>query len=141
MILDMSFGTNLRKARTMRGLTQAQLGKTLGVSEQAVSQWEQDKTFPSFEHLPLLAQKLDTTEAALRGDAPTFKLASVKNPDEAGIRVFITHRREDDTFVLELYRRMADSLALATKVAASQEDIEQLIETLQAALQHQRKDP
>lgn len=40
------FGTRLLAAREKRGWTQQQLAEALGVSTQAVSQWETGKTFP-----------------------------------------------------------------------------------------------
>ena len=41
--------------RKEKGLTQAELGKLLGVSFQAVSKWELDKTMPDSFLLPRLA--------------------------------------------------------------------------------------
>ncbi|WP_164176800.1 helix-turn-helix domain-containing protein, partial [Streptococcus pneumoniae] len=41
-----SRGARIRAARKQRGWTQSQLGEALGVSSQAVSQWEQGRTDP-----------------------------------------------------------------------------------------------
>lgn len=51
----------LRRKRKERGLTQAELGRILGVSFQAVSQWERGETTPTVSQLPLLAATLHCT--------------------------------------------------------------------------------
>lgn len=48
----------LRDKRNKRGLTQAELGRILGVSFQAVSQWERGETTPTIDLLPVLAAAL-----------------------------------------------------------------------------------
>lgn len=47
---------NLRSLRADRGLSQSKLGKIVGVTRGAVSQWEQGETVPSMEHLIMLAK-------------------------------------------------------------------------------------
>lgn len=51
----MSIGTTIKKLRRDRNITQEQLAELLGVSTNAVSQWECDKTAPDISHLPILA--------------------------------------------------------------------------------------
>ena len=51
----MSIGTTIKKLRHDRNITQEQLAELLGVSTNAVSQWECDKTAPDISHLPVLA--------------------------------------------------------------------------------------
>lgn len=51
----MSIGTTIKKLRRERSITQEQLAEMLGVSTNAVSQWECDKTAPDISHLPVLA--------------------------------------------------------------------------------------
>ena len=51
----MSIGTTIKKLRRDRNITQEQLAELLGVSTNAVSQWECDKTAPDISHLPVLA--------------------------------------------------------------------------------------
>jgi len=51
----MSIGTTIKKLRRDRNITQEQLAEMLGVSTNAVSQWECDKTAPDISHLPVLA--------------------------------------------------------------------------------------
>jgi len=51
----MSIGTTIKKLRRDRNITQEHLAEMLGVSTNAVSQWECDKTAPDISHLPILA--------------------------------------------------------------------------------------
>lgn len=51
----MSIGTTIRKLRRDRNITQEQLAELLGVSTNAVSQWECNKTAPDLSLLPILA--------------------------------------------------------------------------------------
>ncbi len=51
----MSIGTTIKKLRRDKNITQEQLAELLGVSTNAVSQWECDKTAPDISHLPVLA--------------------------------------------------------------------------------------
>ena len=44
-------GQQIKKYRTLRGITQEQLGNTIGVTTQAVSKWERGGT-PDAELLP-----------------------------------------------------------------------------------------
>jgi len=57
----MTFGENLYDARKRAKKTQVQLAKRLGITYQAVSQWERDETFPDHEKLPFIARELNTT--------------------------------------------------------------------------------
>ena len=52
----MSFGTNLKDYRKTWGMTQAELGKRLNVSQQTIGSWEKDRTEPSYEFQSKLAE-------------------------------------------------------------------------------------
>ena len=45
----MSFGSNLKDYRKAWGMTQAELGRKLNVSQQTIGSWEKDRTEPSHE--------------------------------------------------------------------------------------------
>jgi transcriptional regulator with XRE-family HTH domain len=47
----MTFGEELKRARDAMGLTQQDVANRLGVTIQAVSQWETDKTAPEAQNL------------------------------------------------------------------------------------------
>lgn len=48
----------LKSYRERKRLTQAQLGKELGVSAQAIAKWESGESYPSAQKLPALADLL-----------------------------------------------------------------------------------
>ena len=51
----MTIGSNLKRLRLNKGVTQEELGSTLGVSSQAVSKWENESAYPDIMILPKLA--------------------------------------------------------------------------------------
>lgn len=57
----MSIGKNIAAFRKAKGMTQAELGEMLGVSNQAVSKWEAEATMPDVMLLPEIAKVLDVT--------------------------------------------------------------------------------
>ena len=63
----MSIGTTIKKLRRDRNITQEQLAELLGVSTNAVSQWECDKTAPDISHLPMLANIFEVSADVLLG--------------------------------------------------------------------------
>ena len=52
----MSIGKNIALLRRAKGLTQAELGDLLGVSNQAVSKWESEMSMPDVLLLPEIAK-------------------------------------------------------------------------------------
>jgi len=52
----MSIGTTIKKLRRERDMTQEQLAEYLGITANAVSQWECDRTAPDISQLPLLVR-------------------------------------------------------------------------------------
>lgn len=63
----MKTGEVISKRRKELGLTQSQLAKSLHISFQAVSKWENGTAYPDIEMLPKLAATLNTTIDALFG--------------------------------------------------------------------------
>ena len=57
----MSIGSTIKKLRRERNMTQEQLAEYLGITANAVSQWECDKTAPDISQLPVLAGLFSTT--------------------------------------------------------------------------------
>ena len=64
----MSLGQNIRTNREMKGITQTDLAKSLGVSYQAVSGWEKDTFAPNTHNLIKLASALDVSLSVLVED-------------------------------------------------------------------------
>jgi transcriptional regulator with XRE-family HTH domain len=58
----MEYGRRIRRARTVRKLSQAQLALCVGVHRSAVAQWEQQAgTIPSVAHLAKIADVLEVS--------------------------------------------------------------------------------
>jgi len=55
----MSMGRNIAEFRKRKGLTQAELGLRVGVTNQAVSKWESEVSMPDVMMLPRIANALD----------------------------------------------------------------------------------
>lgn len=59
-----NLGTNLKRIRHNRSISQLTIARKLGVTRQAISQWENDLTYPDIENLVKLSQifKCDINE-------------------------------------------------------------------------------
>ena len=57
----MTVGKNIAALRKEKGWTQAQLGERLGVSNQAISKWEQGMNLPDVMLLPTIAKVFGVT--------------------------------------------------------------------------------
>ena len=58
--MDMKgIGQMIRLARIKKGMTQADLAETIGVSQGAVGQWEQGMTTPRTKHIVRLSSLLE----------------------------------------------------------------------------------
>ncbi len=69
----MSIGSTIKKLRRERDMTQEQLAEYLGITANAVSQWECDRTAPDISQLPMLAYIFDvTTDEILGVDARKY---------------------------------------------------------------------
>ena len=68
----MSIGKNIAKYRKSAKLTQEELGKQLGVSNQAVSKWESEISMPDILLLPDIAKVLHVTLEDLYGISSAF---------------------------------------------------------------------
>lgn len=65
--MEIRIAENIKKHRKACGLTQAGLAALLSISTQAVSRWENGKSFPDISLLPLLAKYLDVSIDELIG--------------------------------------------------------------------------
>ena len=57
----MNIGSKIKQLRLKAGLTQEQLGASLGISAQSISKWETAVTMPDIALLPLLSSLLGVT--------------------------------------------------------------------------------
>ena len=79
----MSIGTTIKKLRRERNMTQEQLAELLGLSTNAVSQWECDKTAPDISNIPMLASIFEVSADVL------LEIDIAKNKKQAEIKTFI----------------------------------------------------
>ncbi len=61
------FAERLKQARTAKSLSQAEVSRRLGVTQQAVGKWETGRSTPDPQTVARLAEMLDTTADALLG--------------------------------------------------------------------------
>jgi transcriptional regulator with XRE-family HTH domain len=71
----MGFGSTLRRLREAVGLSQAELAERAGISVDSIQNWEQGRSSPRLEALPVLATALNVDVASLIADvsAPETK--------------------------------------------------------------------
>ena len=81
-----AIGSNIKKYRKKRKITQEQFAEVLGVSDQAVSRWENGTTYPDIELLPTIALYFGVTLDELMG------MEGIK--DESDIEDIMNRRKE-----------------------------------------------
>ena len=67
MKFELTFARNLKEIRTQKGLTQAALGRAVGVSAQTVSAYESGSKQPSLDKAAAIAEELDISLDKLCG--------------------------------------------------------------------------
>jgi len=97
------FGERLAAARIRAGLTQAELGAKIGMSQRGIANWEiRTNSSPNPEQLAKLAQVLDVTvEELVCGDAESIR----QKPGPRGKLLKLFHE------VADLPRRQRDDVA------------------------------
>ncbi len=73
-----AFGDNLKAARLAKGMTLVQCANALGITNPALSQWEQGKREPKHSMLVALCRLLDTTPNDLLGVSPPSSSVAVR---------------------------------------------------------------
>lgn len=80
---DYTFGNFICELRTEKGLSQSQLGALVGVSNTAVSKWENGKSIPSMKVLKALAGIFDVqVEELLNGKRRVQEMPSVSRSND-----------------------------------------------------------
>ena len=81
-----TFGDLIREKREGRGLTQGQLAEAVGVSQPAVSDWENGVSYPETVRVPTVAKALRVTPAwlfsAIAADVAATPSQMIDGPDE-----------------------------------------------------------
>ena len=86
---------NIKRLRLARGLNQVDLGKSLGVTKQCVSNWENDNVLPSVEMLVKIADYFGVSTDNLLGRAETelLDVSSLTDTQKAHIALIINDFR------------------------------------------------
>lgn len=80
---QMEYGRRIRRARTLRKMTQAQLAMCVSVHRSAVAQWEQQEgTTPNVIHLTKIAEALEISFEWLATGRGRLKLDAAYEPGE-----------------------------------------------------------
>ena len=129
---DYLFGNHLIKLRKQNKLTQFQLGRLIGVSDKAVSKWENGSAKPSVESCTKLAQVLGVTvDEILRGgnnDSPVDEILGDGNnefpeeTDEKLVQEYLELFGPRDLFaerMPDLVKRIWDRLQIRSSVEAA----------------------
>lgn len=84
--METTLGHRIAELRKAKELTQEELAKLVGVSSQAVSKWEKDRTCPDIGLLPQLAKLLGVT---------VDELLSGKQAETDAVRLLPEEQRKD----------------------------------------------
>ena len=72
--MNIDIGSKIKSLRLSKSMTQEQLAKALHVSAQAVSKWENGKSYPDIHSLLLLSALFDVSlDQLIKGDLETMK--------------------------------------------------------------------
>ena len=76
----MELGSQIRRYRSERGMSQDDLAGRIFVSRQTISNWENDRTYPGVQNLLLLSNLFDVTiDQLIKGDLDTMEQALDKD--------------------------------------------------------------
>ena len=69
-----NFGPNLARLRTEKGVSQTQLADDLGIGKQSISDYEKQKSYPTFANLDKIAEYFNATPTQLFGTSKEIEL-------------------------------------------------------------------
>lgn len=98
----MQTGELIKRARTVAGLTQAELAKRLGVTPQAISQYERGIKNPKNETLKRIATALDIPWCKLLSDDPKEQLDIILSDQDQKLARLDKIRDERDALLHEM---------------------------------------
>jgi len=88
-------GRNLKVLRSQNGITQTELAKVLGVSQQTVGSWEKDKSTPNYDLLKQIARYFKVTTDYLLGYSKDDDLKGNGDFSDDEIDLFSKYRDMD----------------------------------------------
>ncbi len=95
-----SIGQNIKRLRRERDITQETLAEYLGISAQAVSGWECDRSAPDIAQLPLLANIFAVTTDEILGVNVGVREAKIKEICDNAQSLFADGQWDDSTYLL-----------------------------------------
>lgn len=114
----MSIGSTIKKLRRERDMTQEQLAEYLGITANAVSQWECDRTAPDISQLPMLSNIFRVSADVLLGidvDAMDAQIEEIYNQVR---ELYCTgHRQEGIALCREGLKKFPDAYLLMEELA------------------------
>ena len=92
----LALNENIKKLRMARGLNQVEFAKTLGVSKQCVSNWENDNVMPSIEMLLKIADFFGVSTDYLlgRSDKRVIEVANLTEEQIAHIAYLVDNLKK-----------------------------------------------
>ena len=114
----MSIGATIKKLRRERDMTQEQLAEFLGITANAVSQWECDRTAPDISQLPVLANIFRVSADVLLGIDVETKDAKIEEIYQKIQELWCTGQREQaEQLCREGLAQFPDSYVLMEELA------------------------
>lgn len=106
----MTIGERIKKLREDRGLYQEELAKKIGVSRQAVSAWELDRTLPTIGNAIAMAKVFDCDLNDISGEDMTKRMQTKNDQEFLFLENFRKADPETKKMVMRLltYSRMAE---------------------------------
>ncbi|MDU4142727.1 helix-turn-helix domain-containing protein [Clostridium sp.] len=136
-----TFGERMRRYRKSTGMTMKELALKLDISEQAISQYENNKREPNIGMLKKIAKELDITLNSLLGINEKIKLEEcdkgisfdVKSLDFNELKEFF-NSLNDDVFDFETYMTLEENSAMK-KNLSNLSNANKLMETRNKTIQ------
>lgn len=91
----MTIGSNIKKLRRERDITQEQLAEFLHLTPSAISQWETDRVLPDIQYLPKLAHLFKVSADTILGIDVEADDEEIKHIYEQVRELWCTGRREE----------------------------------------------
>ena len=92
--MRLEIGQKIKQLRLHRGITQEQLGQSLGLTGQAISKWESNTTMPDIQLLPELSALLGVSIDTLFSITDRTHMDRIANMLE-NVRFLPAHEFED----------------------------------------------
>lgn len=114
----MSIGSNIKRLRREKDITQEQLAEYLGITSRAVSQWECDRTTPDLSQIPALCHIFDVSSDTLLGIDIEKSNEAIRNYiDEANIYATQGDFENSLQILREANRKFPKSYAIMQQMA------------------------